>query len=148
MNFHNQSDDNFLAISTNLLAIMQQIVEHHPHELRTLIQKAQRAHKKPVQQDKWHGEYTAQEQVIDFLNLMELLVYETQNEHEYDAQVARFLMPAIEHIDQATCDPETVESSVEHAATQKNKDPQANAQELLYKELLKRWKPTKKAGIN
>jgi hypothetical protein len=57
-------------------------------------------------------------------------------------------MPAIEHIDQTSCDPEMVHLSIEHASTQKAKNPQVNAQELLYKELLRRWKPSKKQLIN
>ena len=151
MDFHNQSDDHFLSISTQLLALMQQIVEYHAPELRALVHKAHRSlrtQQPSNQSDNWHEEYSAQEQVTDFLNLLELLAYEAHHEHEYDMQMTKFLMPAIEHIDHTTCDPETVESCIEHATTQKSKNPHLNAQELLYKELLKRWKPTKKAGIN
>ena len=52
-------------------------------------------------------------------------------------------MPTIDHIDSTICDDATVRSSVEKATAKSEQHPKANAQELLFKELLKRWKPSK-----
>jgi len=141
----NQFDDNQFTISPELLTVMARIVDDHPQELQALIQKAQRslgAGHKTLDEDYAH------DSIIDFLSLMELFAYQAKNEVEVDTHLAKQMMPAIDHIDGIACDHETVASSVEHASEQKNKHPHINAQELLYKELLRRWKPAKKTSMN
>jgi hypothetical protein len=124
---------------------MGHIIDEHQRELQTLIAKAMRtfATKKTAQQDP-----DIHENIIDFLSLMDFLVHETHHTAEVDTQLTRHMMPAVDHIDQATCNQEIVSASIAHAAQQKTKNPHINAQELLYKELLKRWKPSKKTAVH
>lgn len=144
MNF-NQFDDNQFTISPELLTVMAHIVDEHPQDLQALIQKAQRSlgagHKEL-------DDSFAQDCIIDFLSLMELFAYQAKQEVEVDTHIAKQIMPAIDHIDGKACDHEIVASSVEHASAQKIKHPNINAQEVLYKELLRRWKPAKKTVMN
>jgi len=146
MDFRKPFDDNYFAISQELLTIMAHLVDEYPQELHDLIKKAQKT--VPAGQTKEVEAQDAHEYIIDFLSLMELFVYQAKNEVEVDTHLTKQLMPAIDHIDQTSCGQETVNSSVEHASNQKAKNPQINAQEILYKELLKRWKPTKKTSVN
>lgn len=141
MEFRTSFDENLFSISQELLVLMAHIVDEYPNELHELIKKAQRTvpHNPGTPNSQEAHEY-----IIDFLSLMELLVYQTKDEVEVDAHIAKQLMPAIDHIDQTSCGPETVSSSIEHASNQKAKHPRVDAQELLYKELLRRWKPGKK----
>jgi hypothetical protein len=152
----NFNDDHYFTISPELLVVMARIVDDYPHELHNLIQKAQRSLHRATPEQQNGAPAPAptddpayeQDSIIDFLSLMELLVYQTKHEVEVDSQLTKQLMPAIDHIDQKTCAQEIVASSVEHASAQKNKNPHVNAQELLYKELLRRWKPAKKTVMN
>lgn len=144
MNF-NQFDDNQFTISPELLTVMARIVDDYPEELQVLIQKAQRS---LGAGHRTLDEEYAHDSIIDFLSLMELFAFQAKNEVEVDTHLAKQLMPAIDHIDGIAYDHETVASSIEHASAKKNKHPQVNAQEVLYKELLRRWKPAKKTIMN
>jgi hypothetical protein len=82
--------------------------------------------------------------IIEFFNVLELLMSQAISEHAVKGVLEKNLMPAIDHIDTAECDDATVRFSIERTASKLKKHPQENPQELLYKELLKRWKPSKK----
>ena len=145
MDFQRSFDDNSFSISPELLVLMGHIIDEHQRDVQALIAKAMRtfAAKKAAPPDPH-----IHENIIDFLGLMDFLVHEMQHDVEVDTQLTRQLMPAVDHIDQTTCDQEVVSASIAHAAQQKNKNPHINAQELLYKELLKRWKPSKKTAVH
>lgn len=140
MDVHNFDNDDHFIISQELIQLMQHILENHEIDLKKLLTKAIKTlHPKP-------GDVEAQEAqlaILDFLGLMEVLVYELKNEQLVNNQVQKQLIPSIDHIDRSTCDGELVESSIENTTTQMEDDPQANPQELFLREILKKWRPTK-----
>jgi hypothetical protein len=84
-----------------------------------------------------------QHSIIEFFSMLETLLLESMKEQAVQKAVEKNLMPTIDHIDSTICDDATVRSSVEKATAKSELQPKANAQELLFKELLKRWKPSK-----
>ena len=84
-----------------------------------------------------------QHSIIEFFSMLETLLIESIKEQAAQRAVEKNLMPTVDHIDSKVCDDATVRSSLEKATAKSEMYPQANAQELLFKELLKRWKPTK-----
>lgn len=94
------------------------------------------------------AEEEMQDSIVDFFSLLEGLLMETINEQAMLKAHEKNLVPALEHIDSTICDTATVRSSLEKATTKMTKNPEANAQQLLFEELLKRWKPNKKATMN
>ena len=145
MDFQRQIEDSSFSISAELLVLMAHIVDEHPHDLQELVHKAQQtlATKKNVPHDP-----DIHENIIDFLSLMEIFVQQSYHDVEVDTMLTKQIMPAIDHIDQNNCDQEAVNASIERATYQKAKNPKINAQEFLYKELLKRYKPSKKTSIH
>jgi hypothetical protein len=143
--------NNQFVISYELLHLLQWIVEHGSHELKQLVGKAlaaglrERMHHADADM---HIAEEMQDSIVDFFSLLEGLLIETVNEQAMLKAHEKNLMPALEHIDSTVCDTATVRSSLEKATTKMTKNPNANAQQLLFEELLKRWKPNKKAMMN
>jgi len=140
-----QNDNDHFIVSQELIELMQRIIEEYSEDLKTLIDKSLPA-KSNTQQP--FDAHEAQNAILDFLTMMEVLTYESKNENEVDKQLKKQLMPSIDHIDRTSCDSETVDSSIENATQEFEDNPQANPQEILYKELLKQWKPPKKAPLH
>ena len=143
--------NNQFVISYELLHLLEWIVEHGSHELKQLVGKAlaaglrERIHYTDADM---HVAEEMQDSIVDFFGLLEELLTETINEQAMIKAHEKNLMPALEHIDSTVCDTATVRSSLEKATTKMSKNPNANAQQLLFEELLKRWKPNKKARMN
>src|SRR3972149_2629664 len=72
------------------------------------------------------------------------LITKAINEQAVKKAVEKNLMPAIDQIDSTICDDATVRFSIEKAATKIDHNPMENPKELLFKELLKRWKQSNK----
>ncbi len=89
-----------------------------------------------------------QNSIVDFLDLLDLLLHETLSERSMIKALEQNLMPAINQIDSHVCDKATVQCSLEKATHHLEDHPNANAKELLFKEILKRWKPRKKKMHN
>ena len=141
MNFQNNSNGNDqFIISKELINLMQNIIDLYSESFKEVIAQAQ---KNTNPQNPEFDLKDAQDTILEFLNLMEMLSYEIKHENIVTQHLQLQLMPSINHIDQTTCDEDTVISSIEDATDQMEKNPKANPQELLYKELLKRWTPTK-----
>ncbi len=145
MDFQKQIEDSSFSISAELLMLMAHIVDEHPHDLQELVHKAQQtlATKQDVPNDP-----DIHENIIDFLSLMEAFAQQAYHDVEADTLLTRQILPAVDHIDQNTFESDAVSASIEHATNQKVKNPKINAQELLYKELLKRYKPSKKTSVH
>ena len=84
-----------------------------------------------------------QHSIIEFFSMLEMLLAESIKEQAVQRAVEKNLMPTIDHIDSTLCDDATVRSSVEKTVARSEQHPKENAQNMLYKELLKRWKPSK-----
>lgn len=86
--------------------------------------------------------------IVDFLGLLDALLIESTTELSMQKSVERNLIPALNHIDSTICNDETVQGSLKKATNQIHQHPKENPQEVLLKELLRRWKPDKKSLAN
>lgn len=134
-----------LVLSYELLQLLEWLIENEAESLKKIIKRSlsKGLGKKLKVQEKLNTNLI-QTSVIDFLELLEVLLFESNHEVNVSGVIRKNLMPAIDMIDGGSFNAATVESSVAIASTKKEKNPSENAEELLFKELLKRWKPKKK----
>jgi hypothetical protein len=145
--------NNQLTISYELLYLMQWLLENEPERLKKLIVQAlHKGLKEEMQQALKNKALATNEElqysVVDFLTLLESLLQEAINEQALKTIAEKKLMPALDHIDGNICNSSMVQSSIEKASNRLESHPQENPQEILFKELLKNWKPDKKAKLN
>lgn len=151
------SDPTQFVVSYELLCLLRWLVEHDYEKLKKIIAKSllgglkeelnKIEHKKPGKCPE-SDMHEIQNSIIDFFTLLEAALIETLNDYAIQKVVEKKLMPAIEHIDTTVCDDATVKSSIEHASTKIEHSTIDSAQEVLFKELLRRWKPAKKQALN
>ena len=145
--------DGQFVLSYELINLLAWLMEHDSHKLKALITKAlasglkDRIRKEDTLVDRTSLE-DIQESIIDFFGMLEALLLESLNEQAVQKALERDLMPSIDQIDSTMCDDATVRCSVEKATSDLDKHPQKNPKDLLFKELLKRWKPNKKNVLN
>jgi hypothetical protein len=134
-----------LVLSYELLQLLEWLIEHEAESLKKIIKRSiSKGLNKKLKSHNTPNASAIQGNVIDFLELLEILLYESNHEVNVSDVIRKNLMPAIDHIDTSNFNIATVESSAAIASTKKEKNPSENAEELLFKELLKRWKPKKK----
>jgi uncharacterized membrane-anchored protein YjiN (DUF445 family) len=150
-NGNNNSAQQFV-ISYELLCLLRWLLEHDVEKLKKMVSKALASGlKEDIKQFEQFGDVNTdpamieeiQHSIIEFFSMLETLLLESMKEQAVQKAVEKNLMPTIDHIDSTICDDATVRSSVEKATAKSELQPKANAQELLFKELLKRWKPSK-----
>lgn len=154
MNNNEFSHDTQFVLSYELLCLLRWLVEYDAEKIKKIIAKAMASglmnEVNYIRQHK-NEEQTLQEMqhsIVDFFSLLEVLLHETANEQAVQKAVQKNLMPAIDQIDTAACDDATVRLSVEKATAKIEHNPKENPKELLFKELLKRWKPQNKNILN
>ena len=76
--------------------------------------------------------------------MLEVLLAEASKEHAIERARQQKLLPAIDQIDTSLCDDTTVRFSMEKATSEIGSNPHKNPKDVLFKELLKRWKPADK----
>jgi len=146
-------DTNQLTLSYELLFLMQWLIENEPEKLKALISQAfdngLKEELKTISPfPEQHPMQDLQYNIIDFLGMLETLLKEVSNENSVKRVMEKKLMPAIDQIDASNFDNETVQYSVETASSKLDTNPEVNPQELLFKELLRCWKPDKKIVSN
>jgi hypothetical protein len=142
-----------LTLSYELLFLLQWLIEHEPNKLKNLIADALKSGLKEELKtiDKSIEQKNTQDMqysLVDFLGFMEIMLQEVNNEQTMQRIMEKKLMPALDHIDSTECDNETVQCSVEEATSKLELEPDKNAQELLFQELLRCWKPNKETLSN
>ena len=141
------------VFSYELLCLLQWLTEHDADKLKKIIAKAVASglHKE-IQKIDNTAELSLTEDmhhsIIDFFELFEELLLDAINDHVAQKAREKNLMPAIDQIDSTVCDDATVRFSVEKATKKIELNPNVNAKEQLFKELLKRWKPHDKNLMN
>lgn len=134
-----------LVLSYELLQLLEWLIEHEAESLKKIVKRAlSKGLSKKLKSREVPNASAIQGNVIDFLELLEILLFESNHEVNVSDVIRKNLMPAIDQIDISNFNAATVESSAAIASTKKEKNPSENAEELLFKELLKRWKPKKK----
>lgn len=145
------NNNNQFVVSYELLALLKWLMDHDIDKIKKMITKAYASglkndiarlqnHQQDMSLDDIH--FT----IIEFLGLLDTLLVELTNEQMVQRAIEKNLIPTIEHIDSSMCDDATVRSSVEKATA--SSTAQENPKTILYKELLKRWKPNKKWSVN
>ena len=141
-----------LVISYELLCLLRWIIEYDSEKIKQIIAKALPAGLKQDIQDidnpnSVRSLEDIQQSMIEFFSMLEAFLLESMHEQEVQNTLEKNLMPAIDHIDSTICDDNTVRSSIETVASRMKLNPQKNAQELLFEELLRLWQPDKKKKI-
>jgi hypothetical protein len=144
---------NHYMVSYELLSLLQWMVEHDGATLKKMVG---RAFKAGLQQELQYAQTLTESEradnahysVMEFFGLLEVLMHETMHEQTEQRALQKNLMPAIDQIDGTACDDNTIRLSVEKAAARLSANPKANPQAVLFKELLKQWKPSKKGVVN
>lgn len=144
-----------LIVSYELLLILRWIVQHETNGLKKLINHAVASsdHLKRVKTGSSSEQSFAlaediKHTITDLFDLLEMLLSESLNEHAVNKIIERNLMPAIAHIDANACDDTTIRQSIEKTTQKIDQGSQEDAQTLLFKELLRSWKPSKKGALN
>jgi len=147
----NNISKNQFTVSYELLTLLQWLASQEEGSLKKMIQHALgHGLKHKLQQPSNFNEHnladTIQYSIVEFFALLEALLLESIDEQTVQNAIEYKLMPAIDRIDPNVCDDETIRISVEKATAKLGDNHNsAHAQELLFKELLKQWRPTKKA---
>jgi hypothetical protein len=159
-------NDEHFVVSYELLKLFQWLLVHEQEALKKLVVNALAQGLKYELADshdvsdcnktitdsatETHREHTEeeaedlQEGMVDFFTLLEMILHETMTEDEATAILQRTMIPSIYHIDTNACDSTSVALSVEKATAAVQNNTGENPKDVLCKELLKRWKPTKK----
>ena len=143
------NNNNQLSLSYELLFLLQWLLDHEPERLKGLITYAlTHGLKEDLKEGADAADLQTTEElqytIVDFLKLLESLLQEALTEQAMKTIMEKKLMPAIDQIDNKACDEATVQFSVEKASSRLERNPSANPQEILFNELLKCWKPSKK----
>ncbi len=137
------------VLSYELLCLLRWLIEHDADKLKKIIAKAVASglHEEMQRTDntsELNLSEDMQHSIIDFFELLEDLLFDTVNEHVVQKAKEKNLFPTIDQIDSTICDDATVRFSVEKVTKKIDHNPNTNAKEQLFKELLKRWNPHNK----
>jgi len=151
--FHTSETSNQFVLSYELVCLLQWLMDHDAHKLKKIVSNALSAGLQDELQKTDALELPGdleeiQESLIEFFGMLEALLLESMHEHAVKKALEKNLMPSIDQIDSTVCDDATVRFSVEKATSNIDNNPEKNPKELLFKELLKRWKPNKKTILN
>jgi hypothetical protein len=141
--------NNQFVLSYELLVLLRWLIDNDENKLRKIIGNALKSGLQEELQLLDNTEDLSelndlQHSITDFLGTIEALLIETSSEHIREKARQQKLLPSVGQIDTTLCDKTTVRFSLDKATAELADNPEANAKELLYKELLKRWQPADK----
>jgi len=143
------SDNNQFSLSYELLYVLQWITDNEYDILKKIIHRALseggvNKMNKAVQHNADDLSAQAHQTIIDFFALLEAALINVIHEDNVKYSTQRTILPALNQLDIDPNDDDTVAASAAQVTTAHKKNPGLDAQELLFKALLKRWKPDKK----
>jgi len=150
----NYDDQGQILLTYELLFLLQWIMEHESEALKKIVTRAlKNGFNDPEFRSneviEMHiSDPTIHECIVDFLALIDCLLLEATTEIDMQKNAEMTMIPALKHIDSTICDEEVVQSSLKKTNAQLHANSKQNAQEILLKELLRRWKPDKKVAPN
>jgi hypothetical protein len=142
------------GISYELICLLKWILDNDTTKLKKIVAKSLSSGLKEELKDKnsFFDEEDIlediKETILEFFATMEEILIDALNDQARKKAVEKNLIPDIEKIDSNICDDATVKFSIEKATSKIDNNPKENPKELLFKELLKRWKPNKKNILN
>lgn len=148
-------DNQQFVVSYELLQLLEWLSQYEHEALKKMIHRAFQhglgheltIHARKTARDKEHSGERMKQNVVDFFSLLEILMSEIMQEKETSHVLTKSMISAIDKVDTRMYDPASIERSVAKACSAPKKTGE-NPHEVLYKELLKRWKPAKKAFLN
>jgi len=150
--FYTPDADGQFVLSYELICLLQWLMDHDAEKLKKIVSNAlSNGLQEELQynKDEQNGSLEEiQESIIDFFGMFEALLSESLNELAVKKAMEKNLFPTIDQIDSTICDNATVRFSVEKATSNIDRNPEENPKDLLFKELLRRWKPDKKSVLN
>jgi hypothetical protein len=152
--YHSSNADSQFVLSYELICLLQWLMDHDADKLKKMIDKAlnsglkTKLQKESAQLQQIGNLDEIQENIIEFFGLMEVLLVESLHDQAVKKALENNLMPSIDQIDSTVCDTATVRSCVERATSTMENNPQESPKELLFKELLRQWKPGKESALN
>lgn len=141
--FFDNNEISQYELSYEFLYLLKWLIENESETLRKIVIRAVRNGFKRQINPIDALEQGIQTSIIDFLDLLDSLLVEVLHEQSVKKVFDRNMIPALDQIDSKACDKAMVESSLEKATTTVEHSPEKNAKEILFKEILKRWKPQK-----
>jgi len=150
------SDHAQFVISYELLCLLRWLVDHDYEKFKKMITRALHH---GLKYDLDHIQHRTrslteadaaeiQQSIVEFFSLLETALIDSLNDYAVQKALEKKLLPTIEHIDTTICDDATVQASIEQACPKIEHTSADKAQQVLFKELLKRWKPQKKHALN
>ena len=141
----NESRSQFV-LSHELLYLLRWLADHDAQKLQKIVSKALASGLKDELRaiDRTPSAQTTEDihhSIIDFFSLLESLLANAITQQAQQTAKEQKLMPSVDQIDITICDDHTVRSSLEKVSSRIDLNPQANAKEMLFEEILKRWKP-------
>ena len=130
-------------LSKKTISLINWLIEHDQESLKKLLAKAYHngalinKNNDPLDDDE------AQYIFFRLVGLIEILSEEIAEEHDVSHICNRSLLPKIKHIDNTEFDQAVIEDTASkalHRAKEQNSRPE----NILFEELLKKWKPQKK----
>ena len=141
-----------LSLSYELLALLHWLALHDADKLKRIVVRALKNglgnEIKKESSDASLADGDIQNSIVDFLSTLETILFDAINEQTVKKALEKNLMPAIDQIDTSVCDDATVRFSVEKATTHAEDNNKEAPKDMLFKELLKRWKPNNKTILN
>jgi hypothetical protein len=150
----NINNQGLVLLTYELLFLLQWIMEHEADALKKIIVRSLKSgfndpDFRSNEVIEMHiSDPTVHESIIDFLGLIDSLLLEATTELDMQKNAELSLMPALKHIDSTICNEDILQSSLKKTNAQLHSNSKQNAQEILLKELLRRWKPDKKILSN
>ena len=149
--FSNQEQENQFVISYELICLLRWLAEQERPKLKRIMSKALKAGLGAELKDAEHQAEQfdleeAQQGIVEFFWMLEDILAEAINDEAVKHALEKNLIPALEHIDSTVCNDAIVRFSAERASTKNNLSGKETTQELFFKEILRRWKPGKKAS--
>lgn len=150
----NKNDQGQVVLSYELLFLLQWIMEREADALKKIVVRALKNgfnsadFKINEVIEMQISDPIVHESIIDFLSLIDSLLLEATTELDVQKHAELTLIPALKQIDSTMCNEDVVQSSLKKANAHLHSNSKQNAQEVLLKELLRRWKPDKKVLSN
>ncbi len=143
-------DSNQMNISYELLMLLQWMLEHEQETIKKLISRSlhtglqKQLEMVTSQRERQQAAVELQDSIIDFFMLLENQIHDLMNEDHTQEVIQRNMLPALKQVDARTYSHGALENSIAKAEAAFCKSEVGNPKEILCKELLKRWKPSKK----
>lgn len=150
MNNDSLFENSQLVVSYELLQFLRWVVTTEPEGLTVLMRQSFETKSSSLaKKTSGYSEMTPsseelQRSVIDFFDLLEAKL-QALHAGDYDNKPSeQALSPTVTSIDSSLCDENTVALSIAQASSQCTLSTPQHAKEMLYKELLKNWRPRNK----